>query len=129
MVFDSNKDLSPEESFKVLEELELNQPKDVMEIRCIDEVEVKATVWVEPGNASDRDGHKLVGMSSRIGKMNVTTVFPRALRVGDVYRVTFDKDSLDLEPCYALCRRCRFVNADTFESMLTFFAPVRVTGS
>ena len=84
MVFDSNKDLSPEESFKVLEELELNQPKDVMEIRCIDEVEVKSTIWVEPGNASDRDGHKLVGMSSRIGKMNVTTVFSRPLRVGDV---------------------------------------------
>ena len=42
MVFDSEKELSPEDSFKVLEELELNQPKDVMEIRCIDEVEVKA---------------------------------------------------------------------------------------
>ncbi len=129
MVFDSNKDLSTEESFKVLEELELNQPKDVMEIRCIDEVEVKSTIWVEPGNASDRDGHKLVGMSSRIGKMNVTTVFSRPLRVGDVYRITFDKDVVDVESCYGLCRRCRFVNADTFESMLTFFAPVRMKGN
>ena len=129
MVFDSNKDLSTEESFKVLEELELNQPKDVMEVRCVDEVEVKSTIWVEPGNASDRDGHKLVGMSSRIGKMNVTTVFSRPLRVGDVYRITFDKEALDLEPCYGLCRRCRFVNADTFESMLTFFAPVRMKGN
>ncbi len=128
MGFDSQKDLSAEESFKVLEELELNQPKAVMEVRCVDEVEVKAKVWVEPGNASDRDGTKLVGVSSRIGQLSLTTVFPQPLRVGDVYRVTFDRDSLDLDPTYAVCRKCRFVNDDTFESMLMFFAPVRING-
>ena len=128
MGFDSEKDLSAEESFKVFEELELNQPKSVMEVRCVDEVEVQAKIWVEPGNASDRDGAKLVGMSSRIGQLSVTTLFPQPLRVGDVYRITFDRDSLDLEPAYAVCRRCRYVNDDTYESMLAFFAPVRISG-
>ena len=129
MGFDSKKDLNDQDSLKVLEELELNQPKSVMEVRCVDEVEVKAKVWVEPGNASDRDGQKLVGMSSRIGQLSLTTVFPQPLRVGDVYRVTFDRDSLDLDPTYGVCRRCRYVNDDTFESMLVFFAPVRISDS
>ncbi len=128
MGFDSQKNLSAEDSFKVLEELELNQPKSVMEVRCVDEVEVKAKVWVEPGNASDRDGFKPEGMSSRIGQLSLTTLFQVPLRVGDVYRVSFDRDSLDLDPAYAVCRRCRFVNDDTFESMLMFFAPVRING-
>ena len=63
MGFDSDKDLSAEDSLKVFEELELNQPKSVMEVRCVDDVEIQAKVWVEAGNASDRDGAKLVGVS------------------------------------------------------------------
>jgi hypothetical protein len=129
MGFDSDKDLSAEDSLKVFEELELNQPKSVMEVRCVDEVEVQAKVWVEAGNFSDRDGSKLVGVSSRIGQLSLTTLFPQPLKVGDVYRITFDRDSLDLDPAFAVCKRCRYVNDDTFESMLAFFAPVNIGGS
>ena len=111
---------------KVLEELELNQPKEVLEVQCVDEIEVRATVWVEPGNFSDRDGHKHVGMSSRISEESLVTVFQAPLRVGDVYRVTFDKELLDLAPCYAHCRRCYFVNEETFESTLVFLESVNL---
>ncbi len=116
----------PDESINVLEELALNQPKKTMEIQCVNEVEVKATVWVEPGNFGDRDGHKHVGMSSRISEESLVTVFQAPLRVGDVYRVTFDKELLDLAPCYAQCWRCHLVNEEAFESTLVFFEPVNL---
>ncbi|MHC4077298.1 MAG: hypothetical protein ACYST0_02520 [Planctomycetota bacterium] len=126
MIFENHEEMTSEESFKVLEELELNQPKDVVEARRVDEVEIKVTVWVEPGNSSERSGQKLAGTSSRVSRMSVTTVFPQPLKVGDIYRVTFDRDSLDLSPCYALCTTCHFVNEDAFKSTLNFFAPVEI---
>ena len=122
-MFDSRQEPTPEEAHRLIEELELNHPKRVMEVRCVDGVEIKATVWVESGNATDRDGHKLVGTSSRIGQLNLTTVFRWPLSVGDVYRITFDRESLNLNPCYAVCRKCCLVNEETFQSTLTFFAP------
>ena len=95
MIFENHEEMNAEESFKVLEELELNQPKDVVDARCVDEVEIKVTVWVEPGNSSERSDQKLVGTSSRVSRMSVTTVFPQPLKVGDIYRITFDRDALD----------------------------------
>ena len=125
-MFENRDRPSAEEAVKVLEELELNQPKEVLDVQCVNEVEIKATVWVEPGNSSDRDGHKHVGVSSRISEKTLVTVFPTALRVGDVYHVTFDRDSLDLAPSYAHCRKCRFVNEEAFESTLAFFESVKL---
>ncbi len=125
-MFNRRPRLDSEENFAVLEELELNQPENVMEVRCVGEVEIKATVWVEPSNATDRDGHKLAGTSSRIGELNVTTVFRQPLSVGDVYRITFDRKSVNLNPCYALCSKCCLVNEVTFQSTLTFLVPIAV---
>ncbi len=127
-MFDSRQEPTPEDALTLIEELELNQPKRVMEVRCVDGVEIKATVWVESGSATDRDDHKLVGRSSRIGQLNLTTVFRQPLRVGDVYWITFDRESLNLNPRYALCRKCCLVNEGTFQSTLTFFAPVALRG-
>ena len=46
------------------------------------------------------------------------------LRVGDMYRLSFDRSMLNLEPLIARCVRCRLVREDSFEAGFSFFQPV-----
>ena len=54
-------------------------------------------------------------------------IFVSPVTVGDVYRLQFDKASIDLPLVFARCLRCRLVREDAFEAGFTFFTPISLT--
>jgi hypothetical protein len=59
-----------------------------------------------------------------VGAHTLTAIFDRPHLVGDVYVLSFDRTELDVGPTHAMCRRCRMLTDDSFESMFTFFTEI-----
>ena len=49
-------------------------------------------------------------------------MFPLPVRVGDVYRMEFEHESLNLPMIFGRCLRCQLVREDAFEAGFKFFA-------
>lgn len=123
-MFENRDSSKTDEQFQLFEELELNQPRNVMKSKDKDDQEIRATVHVDPGNVSDRTGDRLTGTTVKVGKATMTATFSRPLRVGDVYLVTFERADLDVAPTYGQCRRVRLLTEDTYEAVVGFFAAI-----
>jgi hypothetical protein len=51
-------------------------------------------------------------------------LLPLPLLVGDVYRLQFERNTLDLPLTFARCVRCRLVREDAFEVGFAFFSAI-----
>lgn len=97
------------DQIKLLEELELNQPKAVSASKGRAEQELRVTIFACPGNASQRrDEYRIQGTTALVGKTSLTASFSRAHQVGDIYQISFDREQLDvahrnLERIWAAC--------------------------
>ena len=108
----------------VLEELERSTSEQIRRAGVHFRVRVKSKVTVRPGNVNDPTEVKNVGVSAELTDISVTGVFPAPLCVGDVYRVYFDRATLDLPMMFGRCVRCRFIQEEAYEGGLEFFTPV-----
>ena len=54
-------------------------------------------------------------------------LFSDPLLVGDIYRLSFERSTIPLEPMFARCLRCRLVREDAFEAGFSFFNPIDLT--
>lgn len=110
--------------FDMLQELERNKTDEIRRKRAHFRVAIKARVTLQPANASQLLEFKMQGTSGDLSEGGCQLLFPMPVRVGDVYRLEFDRSELDLPLTFARCVRCRLLREDAFESGFTFFSPV-----
>jgi len=116
--------LGEEQAFDLLRELERNTPEEIRRQRAHFRVGVRANVTLQSGNASELLDFKVQGVTGDVSESGIGLLAPLPMRVGDVYRLTFDRDKLDLPVTFARCVRCRLVREGAFESGFVFFAPI-----
>ena len=126
-MFEPRDDHPAASDLELVEELELNTREEIEEAREHDALQLRVPTTLTPGNASDRSVPELAGTSREVSPRRVIARFDAPVAVGDVYRVGFDREQLDVAPAHALCRRCSLDDDGRFEAVLTFFAPIRIT--
>ena len=116
--------MNKDEAFAVLQELSRNTPDEIRRQRAHFRLAVKVAVILQPGNASELMTMKVKGVTGDISEGGCSILFPIPARVGDVYRLTFDRAGLDLPLTFARCVRCRLVREDAFEAGFSFFTTI-----
>lgn len=116
--------LSDDVAFELLGELERNTSEEIRRRRSHFRVEVKARITIQPGNASDLAKLKTQGTTGDLSEGGCRALFPLPVRVGDVYRLSFDERRIDLPITFARCLRCRLLREDAFEVGFAFFVPI-----
>ena len=116
--------LSDAVAFELLGELERNTSEEIRRRRSHFRVEVKARITIQPGNASDLAKLKTQGTTGDLSEGGCRALFPLPVRVGDVYRLSFDERRIDLPITFARCLRCRLLREDAFEVGFAFFVPI-----
>ncbi|MCG3126931.1 MAG: hypothetical protein CHACPFDD_01786 [Phycisphaerae bacterium] len=113
--------LGAQQAFDMLSELERNTPDEIRRQRAAFRIALKTKVVLQPGNASDMNLLKLQGVTGDISEGGCRALFPLPPRVGDVYRLTFDRGMLDLPLTFARVVRCYMLREDAFEVGFRFF--------
>lgn len=121
---ENNAAFGDDKAFELLQELEGNRPEEIRRQRAQFRVAVKATVTLQSANASQMLDFRARGTTGDISRGGLGTMFPIPARVGDVYRLQFNRDELDLPLTFARCVRCRLVREDAYECGFSFFAPI-----
>jgi len=116
--------LSGDQAFELLRELEGNTPEQIRRQRAHFRVAIKAGVVVQPGNTSELLTMKVKGVSGDISEGGCSVLLPIPVKVGDVYRLTWDREAVDLGLTFARCVRCRLVREDAFEAGFAFFVSI-----
>lgn len=116
--------LDNEMAFEMLQELERNTPDEIRRQRTHFRITIKSKVTLLPGSASDQLKFKLQGVTGDVSEGGCKVLFPLPIRVGDVYRLEFDRHALDLPTTFVLCRRCIMLRDDAYEAGFSFFAPI-----
>lgn len=121
---DSTGKLSTDEAFDLLQDLERNKTEDIRRQRAYFRLAIKSSVILQPGNTSDLLRFKVKGVTGDISEGGCSALFPLAPRVGDIYRLQFDKNLLDVPLIFARCVRCRLIREDAHEAGFAFFRPI-----
>jgi len=116
--------LDSDDAFAVLQDLERNTPDEIRRQRASFRLAIKAGLVLQSANASELMSYKLRGVTGDVSEGGCSALFPIPLRVGDVYRLQFDRGTLDLPLTFARCLRCRLVREDAFEAGFAFFSPI-----
>ncbi len=124
---DSTGKLSTDEAFDLLQDLERNKTEDIRRQRAYFRLAVKSAVILQPGNTSDLLRFKVKGVTGDISEGGCSILFPLSPRVGDIYRLQFDKNLLDAPLAFARCVRCRLIREDAYEAGFAFFRPITLS--
>lgn len=116
--------LDDAQAFDVLSELEKNTPDEIRRQRAHFRLSIRARVTISSGNASEMLKFRVQCVTGDLSNGGCRILSPVPLRVGDVYRLDFDREQLPLPLTFARCLRCSLVREDAFECGFTFFAPV-----
>jgi hypothetical protein len=111
----------------LLRELEQQTPEAIRRQRSSERASIKIGVSIAPANASQAGEGAMDGVTGDISTGGCGLMTSRPLRVGDVYRLTFEKGEVDLPTVFARCLRCRLIREDAFESGFAFFTKVDLT--
>ena len=109
---------------ELLEELSGNTSDEISRRRQHFRLSVKASVVLQPGSTSDLLSFKVRGVTGDLSEGGCSALFPVPPKVGDVYRLLFDKTQLDLPMTFVRCVRCRLVREDAFEAGFKFFKTI-----
>ncbi len=116
--------LGEDQAFDLLQELEQNTPEEIRRQRTYFRVSIKAGVTLQSGNTSQLLDYKVKGVTGDVSQGGLGALFPMPTLVGDIYRLEFDREQLDLPLTFVRCVRCRLVREGSFECGFTFFAPI-----
>ena len=112
--------------FDALRDLEHQTSNDIRKQRKYERKEVKAQVILQSGNSSELLKYKIRGVIGNISEGGCGAMFPIPIGVGDIYRLTIDRDDLDLPLIFARCRRCLLVHENAYEAGFSFFTSVKL---
>lgn len=118
--------LDSNEAFDLLQDLGRNTPDEIRRQRSHFRIAIKTSVTLQPGNASEMLKLKVQGTTGDISEGGLSCLFPIPIHVGDVYRLSFDRNIIDLPMTFARCIRCREVREDAFEAGFRFFTTIRL---
>lgn len=129
MLFDdelspNEKGISDDDAFEMLGELERNTSDAIRRQRQHFRLDIKARVVVQPGNASDLLKFKMQGTTGDLSHGGCRALFPMPVRVGDIYRLSFDESALSIPLTFARCVRCLLLQEDAYEAGFSFFVPI-----
>lgn len=113
-----------DEAFGLLQELAANTPEELSRQRAHFRLVIKAGVVLQPGNASQMLDFKVKGVTGDISAGGCLCVFPIPIMVGDIFRLEFNREQLDVPLTFAHCVRCRLIREDAYESGFSFFSNV-----
>ncbi|RMF72110.1 MAG: PilZ domain-containing protein [Planctomycetota bacterium] len=116
--------LNNESAFDMLQELERNTPDEIRRQRTSFRISIKAKVTLLPGNASELLKFRVQGVTGDLSEGGCRALFPMPVVVGDIYRLEFDRETIDLPLTFARCVRCLLLREDAFEAGFMFFTPV-----
>lgn len=111
------------------EELELDIVKDIenqsveqlRKKRLHERLTIRTKVLLRPGNASEMHTMKVQGITRDLSNGGCLSMFPVAVQVGDIYRLEFSAENIDLPVVFARCLRCRMIHEQAFEAGFSFF--------
>lgn len=115
---------SPESAFDLLQELERNTPEQIRRQRASFRISIKAKVTLLPGSASELLKFRVQGVTGDLSEGGCRALFPVPVGVGDIYRLEFDRQVVDLPLTFARCVRCQLLREDAFEAGFMFFTPI-----
>ena len=115
--------------FATLRELERNTPEEIRRQRAHFRLAIKAGVVIQAGNSSASSLPRLKGVTGDVSEGGCSVLAPLPLSVGDIYRLSFDRQTLDLPLTFARCVRCRLLREDAFEVGFAFFSPIALPES
>ena len=81
---------------------------------------------LQSGNSSELLNYKVQGVTGDISAGGCQAMFPIPIKVGDVYRLTFDAEQLDLPLIFARCLRCRLLQEDAYKASFAFFTTIKL---
>lgn len=129
-LLDDESELIPEElDMELLKDLEQQSADHIRKLRTHERLDIRIRIVVQPGNSSDRSGLRIQGFTDDISQGGCRAVLPVPIHVGDVFRINFDKQHLDLPLIFARCLRCRLLREDAFEIGFKFFTQVTLSSS
>jgi len=111
----------------LLAELQQNTSDAVLRTRAHERIRVRASVVVQPGNASDQQRFKAQGVTGDISSGGCQILSPLPMVPGDFYRLSFDRQVVDLGLTFARCLRCKLIREDAFEVGFAFFTALDLT--
>ena len=111
-------------SISFLEELEMNSEVEIRGIRENASVRVKAAVTVRPANLAERDTRAIDGVTGDLQRSGVTCMLTLPVLVGDLFHLSFDRESLDMAPSIVVCDRSAMLGDDAFETHFRFLQDV-----
>ena len=114
-------------AFDLLRDLERQTPEEIRRKRSSDRIEVKAEVVIQSGDSSRMCKGAVQAVTGDLSEGGCRIMSPVPLGVGDVYRLMFDREALDLSLTFARCVRCRLVREDAFEVGFLFFNPIHLS--
>lgn len=116
--------IESDQAFEMLRDLERSTSDEIRRQRAHFRIAVKAGVVLQPGNASEMLQLKVKGVTGDVSQGGCSALFPIPIQVGDIYRMQFDRQTLDLPLTFVRCVRCRLIREDSFEAGFTFFSPI-----
>lgn len=116
------------DAVSALQELEENTDRAVAARRGSERLAIRTGVTIRHGNASQRSSMQVEGITADLSNGGCLVLISRPLYAGDLFWLTFDDDHVRIGSLLARCRRCRFVQEDTFEVGFSFLVPVDVRG-
>ena len=135
-MFDSDNDLdldapkqpeapkSPEA--QLIAELERQSLSEIKKLRAYERRETKVGLELWRGDSSARNALHLVGKTNDISEGGCSAVFDAAVLPGDLYRLAFDAEAIELPLVFARAMRCRMLREDAFEVVFRFLTPVKL---
>ncbi len=122
---DINYSLTNEDyGFDILKEIEDQTSDNIRRQRSSERLVIKAKIILQPGNTSECLNMKMLGISGDISSGGCRAMFPAPLKIGDIYRLYFDRDVVDIPMVFARCMRCKLISEDSFETGFSFFTRV-----
>jgi hypothetical protein len=113
-----------EDALASLADLEGNTSEAIKRARSSTRLRIKSKVIAQPGNSGDRFKWKVQGITGDVSSGGCQILFSIPLRVGDIYWLRFDKQTLNIDSVFARCLRCRLVREDAYEAGFKFFHQV-----
>ncbi len=123
-MFEHKNKLSTDETEDLLGDLELNTPEEIRRLSKSSRMSLRMTIEARLAGASHLGEDRVLGRSEEISKKRVLGVYPRPLRVGDIYQIRFDEEQLKHAPVLGVCSKCRLINEESFEALIQLYTPV-----
>ncbi|MCA9099899.1 MAG: PilZ domain-containing protein [Pirellulales bacterium] len=114
------------DSIAALAQLEQNREGSDGYRRLHERVTTRVKVTIQPANSSDRRRLSIQGVTADVSRGGCRVLFSAPIGVGDVYWMSLDRESLQIDPLFARCVRCRMVREDAFEAGFSFFTEIDI---